>query len=103
MSWKGMSGPRGPSGMGPQPSGENWLDWGKETKMRFTKFLPVGRDIKPVCTYKLVVSEDYDLGRTVNLLFFMGQLLEILFSGLPSARARVSGLVDSCPLLRRTA
>ena len=74
MSWKGMSGPRGPSGIGPQPSGENWLDWGTEVKMRFHKFLPVGRvECKRASTYKLVVSEDYDLGRTVNLLFFMDE------------------------------
>ena len=73
MSWKGMSGPRGAGGISPTPLGEEWLDWGTETKMRFPKYLPVGRDIKPVCTYKLVVSEDYDLGRTVNLLFFMDE------------------------------
>lgn len=74
MSWKGMSGPRGSSSSPNGPFGEHWLDWGTEVKMRFHKFLPVGRvECKRASTYKLVVSEDYDLGRTVNLLFFMDE------------------------------
>lgn len=71
MSWKGPSGPRGPSGNPNGPKGEDWLDWGKYLPMKFVKYLPVGRDIFPAHTYRIVVCNDLDLGRTVNLLFFM--------------------------------
>ena len=73
MSWKGMSGPRGPSSNPNGPFGEHWIYWGESKKMTFFKYLPVGRDVIPAVWYKLVVAEDYDLGRTVNLLFFLDE------------------------------